>query len=100
MKKSFFNNLGLLFSAREQALNTFKSRLFPIKNLEKIATSEPTPELLKQLTKYKKSTLKSQQEFVNENIANEKDINNEIFWNYFKYQNSSFLANYLLYEKN
>ena len=30
-KKSFLNNLGLLFSAREKVLNSFKSRLFPIK---------------------------------------------------------------------
>ena len=26
-------------------------------------------------------------EFMNEIIADEKDINNEIFWNYCKYQN-------------
>ena len=25
-------------------------------------------------------------------IANVKDINGEIFWNYFKYQNTSFLS--------
>ena len=30
-EKSCFNNLGLLFSAREKVLNSFKSRLFPIK---------------------------------------------------------------------
>ena len=29
---------------------------------------------------------------MNEIIANEKDMNDEIFWNYFKYQNLSFLA--------
>ena len=28
-----------------------------------------------------------QQKFMNEIIANEKAINDEIFWNYFKYQN-------------
>ena len=31
-KKSFLNNLGLSFSAREKVLNSFKRRLFPIKN--------------------------------------------------------------------
>ena len=30
-KKSFLNNLGLLLSAREKVLNSFKGRLFPIK---------------------------------------------------------------------
>ena len=45
MKKNIFlNNLGLLFSATEKVLNNFKSRLFPIKNLDKILTCEPTPE--------------------------------------------------------
>ena len=29
---------------------------------------------------------------MNEIIAKEKDINDEVFWNYFKYQNPSFLA--------
>ena len=29
-------------------------------------------------------------------MANEKDIIDKIFWNYFKYQNSSFLAKYLI----
>ena len=38
---------------------------------------EPTP------TKLKKSKLKLQLKFINEIIANEKDINNKIFSNYF-----------------
>ena len=33
---------------------------------------------------------------MNEIIANEKDITDEIFWNYFKYQNWSFLAKGLI----
>ena len=37
-------NIGSLFSARKKVLNSFKSRLFPIKNLDKIATREPKPE--------------------------------------------------------
>ena len=33
----------LLLSAREKVLNSFKSRLFPIKNLDKIPIHVPTP---------------------------------------------------------
>ena len=36
-KKSFLNNLGLLFRVREKVLNSFKRRLFPITKLDKIA---------------------------------------------------------------
>ena len=43
-KKYFLNNLGLSFSAREKVLTSFKSRLFPIKNIDKNQTREPTPE--------------------------------------------------------
>ena len=71
-KKVFFlNNLGLLFSAREKVLNSFKGRLFPIKKLDKIPTSQPTteptaepkPEVATETTeatptKHKKSKLK------------------------------------------
>ena len=87
--------LRLLFSARGKVLNNFEIRLFPIKCLNKILTHEPTPELPKETkepTKHKKSKLKLQQEFMNKNIADEKDINDELFWKYFKYQNPSFLA--------
>ena len=77
MKNSFFlNNLGLLFSAKENVLNNFEIILFPIKNLDKIRTFKPTPDLLKKLTKHKKSKLKLQQDFMNWIIANEKDMNN------------------------
>ena len=41
---SFLNNLRWLFSAREKVLNTFKSKLFPIKKLNEISTNESTPE--------------------------------------------------------
>ena len=51
-----------------------------IKPIQKPA-AEATP------TKYKKSKLKLLQEFMNETIADEKDTNNEIFLDYFKYQN-------------
>ena len=82
-KRSFSNNVGLLFTAREKVLNSFKRRLFPIKNLEKITTREAAaePDTGKTPTKDKKSKLKLQLEF----IANKKDINDEIFWDYFKY---------------
>ena len=33
---------------------------------------------------------------MNEIIANEKDINDEIFWNYLKYQSPSLLAKDLI----
>ena len=47
LKKNFFffNNLGLLFSARERFLKNFKSRLFATKNLDKIQIRAPTPEV-------------------------------------------------------
>ena len=70
IKKNFFKNyLGLLFSAREKVVNNFKSRLFPIKNLDKVPTREPTPEPVTEPTKQKKSKLKLQQEFMNEIVA-------------------------------
>ena len=49
-KNSFLNNLGLLYSAREKVLNSFKSRLFPIKDFNKIPTHKPAtePEVVKE----------------------------------------------------
>ena len=38
----------MLFSASEKVLNSFKSRLFPIKNLNNILTRELIPELATQ----------------------------------------------------
>ena len=58
--KTNHENLGLSFSAREKFSNDFKSRLFPIKKLDKISTHEPTPELAPEPTKHKKSRLKLQ----------------------------------------
>ena len=43
-KKYFLNNVGLLFSAREKVLNSFKHRLFPTKYLDNIPTPEPATE--------------------------------------------------------
>ena len=70
-KKSFLKNLELLFRTREKVLNSFKSRLFPIKNLDKTPTREPAtePEVAseptKAKTKHKISSLKICEEFVN-----------------------------------
>ena len=50
----------------EEVLNNFKPRLFPIKNLNKGPTSEPTLELATEPTKHKKSKLKLQQELMND----------------------------------
>ena len=69
-----------------------------MKNLDKIPTRKPTAEVAaeseKGPTKHKKSKLKLQLEFINEIISNEKAINDddEIFRNYFTYQNPSFLG--------
>ena len=40
----FLNNLGLLFNAREKVFNSFKSKLNPIKKLNKIPTHQPIPQ--------------------------------------------------------
>ena len=54
----------------QNAFNNIKIRLFPIKKLDKI---EETPEVAAEQSKSKKSTLKLQQEFINEIIANGKE---------------------------
>ena len=89
MKKKL-SKLGI--GAREKVVNNFRSRLFPIKNLDKISTHEPTPEIAPEPTKLKKSKLKLQQKFINEIIADKEDINDHIFWNYFKYHNPLLLV--------
>ena len=89
MKKVFLNNLVVLLSAREKILNSFKSILFPIKNLDKFVTRELTPEQATEpeaaketatestkaakatkATKHKTSSLKLRERFLNE-IKNE-----------------------------
>ena len=57
------------------------------------------PELATEPTKIKKSKLKLQQELMNEFIADKKDISDELFWYYVKYQNPSFLAKDLIRAK-
>ena len=41
-KKSFLKDSGLSFGAKDKVLNSFKSRLFLIKNLDKVPTRKPT----------------------------------------------------------
>ena len=43
-KRSFLNNLRQLFGPREKVLKNFKSRLFPIKNVDKIPTRQAATE--------------------------------------------------------
>ena len=93
--KTLEKNLWFLFSAREKVLNSFKSILFPIKNLYKITTRVPTPELAtesevatkpikatkatKEKTNRKISSLKLHEKFLNEIKNEEKNINDQIF---------------------
>ena len=51
LKRSFLNNTRLFSSAREKILNNFKSKIFQIKNLNKIATLDSAPEPIKAQTK-------------------------------------------------
>ena len=90
------NNLGLLFSAKKNVLNNFKSRLFPTIKIEKIPTREPTVDLATRPIKGMRPKSKLQQEFMNEIIANENDLNDKILWNYFNYQNPFNLAKDLI----
>ena len=98
----------MLFSTREKVLKTFKSRLFPRKNFDKIPTpepaAEPTPEVATEPTettptKHKQSKLKLHKEFMNDIIADQKDIKNEIFLDYFKFQNPPLLVKDLIGNK-
>ena len=98
----------MLFSTREKVLKTFKSRLFPRKNFDKIPTpepaAEPTPEVAIEPTettptKHKQSKLKLHKEFMNDIIADQKDIKNEIFLDYFKFQNPPLLVKDLIGNK-
>ena len=60
--------------------------------MHKDSTRKIAAELVPEPTKHKKSKLKLEQEFMNKVIADEKDIDDKIHWNYFKYQNPLFLA--------
>ena len=66
----------MLFTVREKVLNNFKSRLFPIKNQEPELElqSEPESEPERNL-KYRKLSLNSHKEFLNEIVNEEKNLN-------------------------
>ena len=69
MGNSFLIILALLFSARENVPNSFKSRLFPIKSLDKSSICEPATEptiATKAKTKREISSLKMREEFRNQ----------------------------------
>ena len=74
-KKSFLNNIVLLFSTREKVLNSFKSRLLPIREpaREPEVATEPVKatEAIKAKSKRKISFLKLREEFLNK-IKNEE----------------------------
>ena len=44
-KRSFLNNIRLIFSASEKILNNFRSKIFPIKNTIPEQAPEPEPKL-------------------------------------------------------
>ena len=102
-KNVFLNNLGLFCGRTEKVLNSFKSRLFPIKNLAKNSEAPSNTRTScrtnirssnrnnRSNTNYTpESKLKLQQEFMNKVTADKQDINNKIFLDYFKYQNPFF----------
>ena len=101
------------FSAKEKVLCSFKSRLFPIKNLGKIPTCEQTaeskPEVATRLTpkvateptpiKHQESKLKLEKQFMHGIIADEKDINNEILLSCLNIKKPLFLVKDLISTK-
>ena len=106
-KKSFTNNLGLLFSAKEKVLIIFKSRLFSIKHLDQISTREPTEQgtelevtteqtkstnATKAKTKHKISSLKLREEFLSKIKNEKKNVNEKIYRDYLLYQTPSNLT--------
>ena len=100
-KKLFMNNVVLFLTAREKVLNNFENRLFPIENLEQELEPElePEPEQEPELEpkpqperKPKPKHRESREEFLSEIVDEEKDINEEILRNYFKYQTPASLV--------
>ena len=80
LKKSSLNNIGLLFSERENFLYKLMRRLSRMKHLDKIPTREPTSEVAGEATKHKKSKLKLQRQFINEGITNGKHKLKKHLW--------------------
>ena len=74
---------------QEKVLKNFKSRAFPVINQDKTLTPEAAPK--RAPTKHKTSEL-----ILHKRFEDEKDINGEIFWNYFKNKSPLFIAKDLL----
>ena len=116
-KRSFPNNLRLFLGARGNILNNFKRKIFQLKKLNKIPTPEPAPMQTCELapaprllpayeaapiskpTKIKISKLKLRKKMEDEIKTDKKDINDEIFWNYFKYKSALYLVKCFLKTK-
>ena len=95
-KRPVLKNAGLLLSAREKILNNFKTNIFPTKIVE----SEPEPTLFATPKPTKERAKKSQpklcRDFFDKVAHNETNINTEIFNEYSKYQNPTFLLKDLI----
>ena len=100
------NNVGLFLKAGEKVLNNFKSRIFPIKDKIPTPEYEPVPEPASNpkvfdtpKSKRKILPIEFLEKILNETVKEEKNINNQIFKEYYHYQALLFLANDL-YEGN
>ena len=88
-KKLFLSNIILPFTAREKVLKNFKTDYFQWEKLELKFEHELEPE---PKSKYRKISLKLCEQFLNETLNEERNINEKIFRNHFKYQNLSSLV--------
>ena len=91
-KKNFSKLCKITFNARKKVLNDFKSRIFPIKNQNEISTPEPTSKPKSKPTK--KQAKKHLPKFLDEIVNYERNINNKVFNDFFKYHNPSLLLKY------
>ena len=65
----FLNIVGLLLSARETFFNNFKSKVFPIKNLDKTPTPEPTALYIKLRENFFKNKIENDKKNVNNELS-------------------------------
>ena len=95
VEKTAFSKRAEYFSAEENNIKRFKSKIFPTKNSDKIPTPEPKAEpTVFATTNPKKGPgykSKVHVDFWNTVANDETDVNTEIFNQYFKYQNPEFL---------
>ena len=92
----FLKNVKILLKARENVLNGFKSNIFLINQISDTTpypTPDSTPHTAPDTTsKHTRSeTSRLNENFIDEIINDEKDINSDIL-RYFGHQNSSLLA--------